>query len=367
MKIAILSTFKLEYNGGGEKWIRDISHALVHRGHHVDIFSPEDPSILNFNGGKWVNEISYKSNIYKIAKKLGIYNLLYFLLRPPKTDDYAVTYSTSFFSLFPLLRSNTGSRLILGTHDFYISESKVSIDSFRILWIWFLKIFLSINKNRKVRFHAINPFIAEKLQSITNDVKVIYSFPINYTNGQLNMSNNFRILFVGRLEKRKGADLLIQYAQTINGSSGIELNIAGKVTNRYAKVIRSAKFDNNVKFHGYLSEQDLLNLFQTSDLLIFFSRREAFSLTVLEALYNGLPIVTTYRPLKHLLDEKTLKISKYSISDLVLQVNSYRDMFINNKEEFLKMKNEILNRNRSKYNREMLIEETVKFIEEDFE
>ena len=353
MKIAILSTYKLNFNGGGEKWIVEIANALLRLGHQVHVYAPEDKTIPD-SDHEGIHEITYKSHIYSLGKKFKIYNLIYPLLHPAITEDYDVTYSTSFFSFFPIISSK--NKFIIGTHDFYIAESKVSIDSFRKVWIHVLAL---IMKHKKMYIHSINRYITYQLKSIKSRVKEVTTFPYHVSENKPNIANNLRVLFIGRIEHRKGADLLLEYAKTISTDYSVELNVIGAVDRNYKKLVNEANVNERVFFRGFLDDTEVVNYLSNSDLLIFFSVREAFSLTVLEALYNGLPIVTTYKPLSYLMDEKYIKIADENVYDVIEKVNFFKDLFNKNREEYLKLKIGILERNREIYDRERLVAETI--------
>lgn len=353
MKIAILSTYKLNYAGGGEKWIIEISRALVRLGHQVHVYAPEDKSIPDFVA-KGIYEITYKSHLYSLGKKLKIYNLIYPFLRPKIIGEYNVTYSTSFYFFFPVITSK--NTFIIGTHDFYVSKSKISIDSFRKIWILILKLIL---KRKNVYIHSINKYITSQLKTIKSRVKEIPTFPYHFCE-EPNISDNLRILFLGRVEYRKGAKLLLNFAKALTHTDKVELNIIGRIDRKYENIVEKLKNKENVRFLGFLTDIEVVNYLNNSDLILFFSSREAFSLTVLEALYNGLPIVSTYNPLIYLLDEKYIKIAEENVSDVIKQVGFFKELLYKDKEEYLRIKKDILKRNRNIYNRERIIDETVK-------
>jgi glycosyltransferase involved in cell wall biosynthesis len=49
----------------------------------------------------------------------------------------------------------------------------------------------------------------------------------------------------------------------------------------------------NIKYHGYVSGVNKINLYKKNDALIYLSKNDAFPLTLLEALSYGLPVFTT--------------------------------------------------------------------------
>lgn len=100
------------------------------------------------------------------------------------------------------------------------------------------------------------------------------------------------VLYFGRLEYNKGSDLLPEIHRRIQEDYSEEytLEIAG--TGRMEEEVKEfAERHENVRFHGYVSEEKKVQLFQRAWLTIHPSRREGWGLTVLEANAAGTPAV----------------------------------------------------------------------------
>jgi glycosyltransferase involved in cell wall biosynthesis len=109
--------------------------------------------------------------------------------------------------------------------------------------------------------------------------------------------SNPLLLTVGRLSITKGHDVAIKAMKFIvNDYPKAKLFIVGKDYGRleYLKELaRHLDLEKNVRFTGYLTQEKLILLYKTADLLIHTSYAEGVSLTVLEALAAGLPVVST--------------------------------------------------------------------------
>lgn len=92
-------------------------------------------------------------------------------------------------------------------------------------------------------------------------------------------------LFVGRLEKVKGIDILLQAVHQIPGS--FDLTIIG--TGSFVPGIQAP----NVIFLGNKSQRDVARYMRASDYLVIPSRAESLPLVVLEAAKCDLPIICT--------------------------------------------------------------------------
>lgn len=93
------------------------------------------------------------------------------------------------------------------------------------------------------------------------------------------------LFFVGNLSRRKGADLLPKIMRRL-GDDFLLLTTSG-----LRKDVKSEL--KNIKTMGRLSESELVNMYNLSDILLFPSRLEGFGLTVAEAMACGKPVVTT--------------------------------------------------------------------------
>ena len=111
--------------------------------------------------------------------------------------------------------------------------------------------------------------------------------------------NSKNIVFAGRLSYKKGVVELIKAWEKFNHRySDFKLILAGNDSKyntlsmkEYLQSILSPKAKKNVIFRGFLSNQNMIKLFQESTIFIFPSHREAFSVVVLEAMSTGTPVI----------------------------------------------------------------------------
>lgn len=102
------------------------------------------------------------------------------------------------------------------------------------------------------------------------------------------------IVYVGRLEKRKGVDyLLAAFAQLIKEMPEAHLIVAGTGVraNRLKQLVKDEKIK-NVLFPGYVSDQEKYRLLSNADLACFPSPYgEGFGIVLLEAMAMGTPLL----------------------------------------------------------------------------
>ncbi|MGH8003107.1 MAG: glycosyltransferase family 4 protein, partial [Limisphaerales bacterium] len=111
----------------------------------------------------------------------------------------------------------------------------------------------------------------------------------------LNLPLNKKVLlFVGRLEKVKDPDLLLQTFREIRlARPDVVLVLAGDGREKEALMARHADLRNDLVFLGAVPHARLPELFSAADCLLLTSHFEGMPRVVLEALATGLPVVST--------------------------------------------------------------------------
>jgi glycosyltransferase involved in cell wall biosynthesis len=106
------------------------------------------------------------------------------------------------------------------------------------------------------------------------------------------------VLAVGNLQPRKNLIRLVQAFVKLRRESGIphQLVLAGKAQWRESelyKVVKCAGLEKDVLFTGYISDDELVQLYNAADVFVYPSLYEGFGLPVLEAMACGAPVVTS--------------------------------------------------------------------------
>jgi glycosyltransferase involved in cell wall biosynthesis len=96
-----------------------------------------------------------------------------------------------------------------------------------------------------------------------------------------------RLLFVGRLEKSKGIDKIVNVFQKNNLNMELTVVGSGEMENLFSHPIQ------NVAYLKNISDEDLAKIYRESDVFIFPSTLENFGNVVLEALSSGLFVIAS--------------------------------------------------------------------------
>lgn len=104
----------------------------------------------------------------------------------------------------------------------------------------------------------------------------------------------FNVINVARTEKVKGQELLLQALKETNDQH-IRLHVAGDGSQLASlkKLAESLHIAPQVTFHGFLTQDELKNLYRRTDLAVLTSYSESFPLVLLEATDNLVPILST--------------------------------------------------------------------------
>jgi glycosyltransferase involved in cell wall biosynthesis len=107
------------------------------------------------------------------------------------------------------------------------------------------------------------------------------------------------ILFIGTLQPRKNINGLISAFDKLRGSKifdNYQLVIAGKKGWNYESIfekVRLKALTKKVLFTGYISKEDKTRLLNTAACFCFPSFYEGFGLSILEAMQQGIPVITS--------------------------------------------------------------------------
>ena len=149
-----------------------------------------------------------------------------------------------------------------------------------------------IKKNKKV-FQKPDIVIGvsdKAIEGIKNKTKVI----TNWWHPDLikhKSKGNKYALAIGRLEKVKGFDLLIQSWKNIK--TNLVIVGSGKEKTNLISLINKFNLNNKIKIIDYVNKDDLKNYYKDACVLIISSRNEGGPRVALEALFLEIPVLST--------------------------------------------------------------------------
>lgn len=277
-------------SGGAEIHLRETLSRLADRGHEVHLLTSKyrgSPSTERLNGVK-IHRRGIKgflSELYILGVGQLHLNKLILELNPD------VVYTTnSVMGWIPLFKRN---KLVTCIH--HLNEEDILKQlRFPFNFLGYIAEKFSLKLAERNKTLTVSPQIARKLTSkglkeektrvITNGVDSSKYLPSEE-------SKEPQVLYLGRLEHTKGANLLPEIHKRIKDSFGeYEMEIAG--SGRKEKAVQNLAEENDeVTYHGYVDEEKKKELLSSSWLIIAPSRREGWSLVVMEGAASGTPTV----------------------------------------------------------------------------
>ncbi len=104
------------------------------------------------------------------------------------------------------------------------------------------------------------------------------------------------LLFAGSLTRYKGPELIIKALSThhLKELKYVKLHIAGsgEEEENLKTIVQATGITDRVFFHGFVSKSELKQLYESADIFVFPTLKEAAGNVLLEAMSYGLPIIT---------------------------------------------------------------------------
>lgn len=138
------------------------------------------------------------------------------------------------------------------------------------------------------------------VNKITNKTKCEVLTEIGCTNtsfSELNKDitrgNSLTFLWAGRMEYRKGLELLFDALEYLLDDSNWKLILCGDGSERerYQKMIQNKKYYKKVVFIGKVAYENMQEIYREADVFVFPSLRETTGTVIVEAMEMGLPVV----------------------------------------------------------------------------
>lgn len=176
--------------------------------------------------------------------------------------------------------------------------------------------------------------------------------------------NNYKyLLYIGKLEDRRNIPFIIDIlCEIIKKQCNVKLLIIGKGDKEYINkcfdYARKKKVNEKIIYYESMKQEELPNIYNLCDCFLLPTQYEIFGMVILEAMYFGLPVITTLNGGSSTLIQN--KVNGY-ICDLN-NINEWRDEIINlfnNESEYKKISSNCKNTILEKYLWKNLIEKFI--------
>lgn len=300
MKIGIVCPYSLARGGGVQEQVLALAEGLNKRGHEAVIITPRPSEFKNKNkkgviflGGavdfrtpmQTTNQLSASITTEEIDEILA-------------QEDFDILHFHEPWIPFlsrQILSRNT-SAVVVATFHSKVLETIVARSVMKVVTPYTKSILGYINS-----YTAVSQAAADYVQTMTDKAIMFvpngidlkrYHAPRHPDEAEKN--DQKAILYVGRLEKRKGVKYLLRAFQLVEQAQpDVSLIIAGDGPDRLKLEQYAGELGlKNVKFLGYVSETTKIKLLHSSDLFVSPALYgESFGIVLLEAMASGLPTV----------------------------------------------------------------------------
>jgi glycosyltransferase involved in cell wall biosynthesis len=161
--------------------------------------------------------------------------------------------------------------------------------------------------------------------------ELVFAIPNGIEHEQFFVGNNpkaekdtFRIIYSGGLGKRKNVDLLLKaYAQIETKYDFVELVLAGAHPERtpYPKMVSDLNVK-NVRFTGFIPDNQMADFYRNGDLFIYPSLYEGFGFAPLEAMACGTPVLSAKGGSLSEISGGGAELFEYEVEDLVFKIET---------------------------------------------
>jgi glycosyltransferase involved in cell wall biosynthesis len=276
--------------GGVETDVKEISERLVLAGHKVEVITTDPSSRLKkqeiINGVKVSRFKSYApGNSYYFAPQ--IYNYL-------KNRNYDLIHAHSYHA-FPALFAALSERKTKFVFSPYYHRGGHT--PFRNLLHKPYKFFGKMIFSRADAIICISEYEKGLVESDFNVYGKVRKIPngINlseFENFKLQKDKNDKkiILYVGRLEEYKGVQYLINCLPEL---IDFKLMIVGKgpYEDELRVLAEKMQVTDRIEWLKDISRQKLIECYSSADIFVMLSKKEAFGITVAEALISNTPCI----------------------------------------------------------------------------
>jgi 1,2-diacylglycerol 3-alpha-glucosyltransferase len=169
----------------------------------------------------------------------------------------------------------------------------------KMAWRDFSKVFKEVGQvttPTETAARLIQSYFKRPIIAVSCGINIEIFNPKNdgtYLKKRYNMAKTPILLFVGRLDKEKNIDMVIESFARAVKKIPFQLVVVGDGTEKNNLIELSKKIgvEKNVIFTGFVSDEDLPNLYAASDCFIIAGTAELQSIVTMEAMASGLPIL----------------------------------------------------------------------------
>ena len=347
MKILVLADDISSSTGGGKVGILGLCNSLQNQNNIVTLVTAGiDLELIKFNN-------------YQLKLKIENINTIFFL---PNLNIMGMRISYLFYKYLSKETRNFDLIVIHSIYKFHSTIASIYSKKFNVPFIirphGSLDSFLINNSKTLLKKFFINIF--EK-RNFRNASAIQFSCNLERKNAQKYISywkksliipegiekhnfynkrkvflrnNTMNILFLGRIHKKKGIEILLEALSKIVNKVNFQFTLVGSGDKEYKNYIFKMIDDKNLGSYcnitGYVSSSIKREIYNKTDLFILPSYGENFGIAVVEAMSFGIPVIVSNKVgiFDSIVNNQAGLVVNNSVDELVEAIK-----FINNKKK----------------------------------
>jgi glycosyltransferase involved in cell wall biosynthesis len=294
MNIAEISTYK---EGGAYTHVVELVKGI--KGDIIIITGNTPKSGYQKEDGYLFYHVPLLKSIWEVffINPPGSYQVIEDLLNERKVD--IVHFHSPIFTFLHGFLKKKKFPLIMTTH--YLLDVKLNDSAAKIYENFIKRMTIYIGKKVDKIICVNEDYIPVFINWGVNPDKLIYipngvdtnKFSPGKSKFEKKFQNHKLIVYFGRLHYQKNVDLLIRSFKFVKEKiENVKLIIIG-TGNEFDKLKAMSSNDKDITMTGFVSDEDLIDYLRVADVVVFPSRGENASFTLMEAMACELPVVSS--------------------------------------------------------------------------
>lgn len=302
MKIGLVCPYNIAKGGGVQEIVMALQRELAGRGHVAKILTPEPRDMPDFHRKDHIifvgGAADFKSPLHTTSQfsMAADTNGITQMLEEEKFD--LLHFHEPWVPMLSQQILSRSTSVNVATFHAKLPETVMSRTLSKVVTPYTRMVLKQLDE-----LTAVSEAASEYVRSLTDEPVSIIPNGIDlskYKVTKLGAAKDEKtILFIGRLEKRKGVSYLLHaYSLLVTRDPSVRLIIAGDGPDREALEFLASDLDlGNVTFTGYITDEEKLELLQDADLFCAPALYgESFGIVLLEAMATGLVTVAGNNP-----------------------------------------------------------------------
>ena len=280
-----------------EIYVKSIAERLVKRGYDVEVYATDPKG--NLAEREEVNSVTVR-RFRSFAPGNAYYLPSRSMLTALKASDADIVHAhniQAFPLLYACIAKREWQRLVLTTH----MHSGASTRFRNMLLPLYLRVVRDQIRSRADTIICVSEFEKEiVMRRLGIDSRRVMVIPNGISEDVFNVKriadDGFNLLSVGRLERFKNFDKVIEALHTLHreyGYKGARLTIVGygPDKDRLIELVREFNLEDDIRFKSNLSREELLQEYARAKIFLLPSEYESYGIAAVESIAMGIPTI----------------------------------------------------------------------------